>query len=156
MYSLIRWPRSSGESSFLILSIAFAALGGWFGSRHRLKAWLLALCLISTYLLSLGYGLYRLIQYNQLYGGWFWTNRFYSSPLLVYASVALAAFFGTRFGAKRTLLRIAPLVSVFVIAFIANGYAHGGTGRARQISYSDNITAAPPTELAFRLDIKLS
>lgn len=155
IYRLFRFPTETGESSFLILTIIYAVLGGWFGSRYRLKAWLLALCLISTYLLTVGYGLYRLIQYNQLYGNWFWANRFYFSPLLVYASVALAAFFGTRFGAKRSLFRIAPLLSLFVIAFIANGYAHGGTGRVRQLSYSENITAAAPTELAFRLDIKL-
>ncbi|MGH9872220.1 MAG: zinc finger Ran-binding domain-containing protein [Pyrinomonadaceae bacterium] len=155
VYSLFRWPRGAGESSFLILTIIYAVLGGWFGSRHRVKAWLLALCLISTYYLSLGYSLYRLLQYNQLYGNWFWTNRFYFSPVIVYASVALAAFLGTRFGAKRSLFRIAPLLSLFVIALIANGYAHDGTGRARQLSYSENITASPPTELAFRLDIKL-
>lgn len=155
VYSVFRWPRGVGESFFLILTITYAALGGWFGSRHRVKAWLLALSLISTYLLSLGYSLYSLIQYNQRYGNWFWTNRFYFSPLIVYASVALAAFFGTRFGAKRTLFRFAPLLSLFVIALIANGYAHGGTARARQISYSENITAVAPSELAIRLDIKL-
>jgi hypothetical protein len=153
--SLFWWPRSAGASPFVILTIAYAALGGWFGSRHRVKAWLLALCLISTYLLLLTYALASLIQYNQTYGGWFWTNRFYFSPVLLYASVALAAFFGTRFGAKRSLFRFAPLLSLFVIALIANNYAHSQTARARRISYSEIITAAPQNELAFKLEINL-
>jgi len=153
--SLFWWPKDSGASFFLILTVTYAVLGGWFGWRHRVKAWLLALCLISTYLLLLGYALASLIQYNQTYGGWFWTNRFYFSPVLVYASVALAAFFGTRFGAKRSLFRFAPLLSLFVIALIANNYAHSQTARARHISYSEIITAAPQNELAFRLEFNL-
>jgi len=157
VFLMYGFRRSLGSSleSFVILGISYAALGGWFASRRRLKAWLLALCISSVYLLLVGYGLYGVIQSNQRYGGWFWTNRFYFSPILIYAAIPLAAFFGTRFGVRRTLFRLVPLVCVFVATFVSMGYARGGPRPARELTYSSNLTAEPPSELIFRVDIKL-
>lgn len=154
MSSFRRSPGSSLQS-FLILGVSYAALGGWFASRRRLKAWLLALCISSVYLLSIGYALYSVIHSNQRYGGWFWTDRFYFSPILIYTVVPLAAFLGTRFGVRRTLFRLVPLVCLFAATFVSMGYARGGPRPARELTYSTNMTAEPPSELMFRVDIKL-
>lgn len=154
---LYNFRRSPGGAlgSFLILGMSYAALGAWFGSRRRLKAWLLALCISSVYLLCVGYGLFSVIRSNQLYGGWFWTDRFYFSPIVIYAAVPLAAFLGTRFGVHRTLFRLVPLLCLFVATFVSIGYARGGPRPARELTYSSDITAESPSQLTIRLNIKL-
>ena len=155
LFSFRRSPNSS-LVSFLILGITYAALGAWLASRRRLRAWLLALCISSVYLISTGFTLFRVIRSNELYGGWFWSDRFYFSPIVIYAAVPLAAFLGTRFGVHRTLFRLVPLLCLFVATFISMGYARGGPRPARELTYSGDITAESPIQLTMRLNVKLS
>lgn len=154
IYTLISWPKGPGEKLFLISGVIYAGFGAWFGSRRPQSEWRVALCISSFYILLLSYGLYRLSRYNQLYGGWFWTNKFYFSPIFLYASLPLAAFLGARFGSKPSLSRIAPLMCSFILTFIAIGYAHAATPKVRQMSYSFDMTNGQPDNLLMRVDIK--
>jgi len=156
VYGVLRWPHEAGQSLFLITGLVYAAIGSWYGFRRRSREWLVALCVSVFYLLPTSYGLYSVYRYNQRYGHWFWTPKFYFSPVVLYLSIPVAAFVGARFGSKRSLLRFAVLVVLFGVVVLAIGYARGGSSsEPRQISYSSDVTAAPASDLVFRLDIKL-
>ena len=155
IFRLASGPKGYGEASFLIVGVIYAGVGVWFGARHRVREWLVALCLSSSYLLLLGYVVYSLCRYNQIYGGRFWSNKFYLSPVFLYASIPLAAFLGVRFGSKRSFLRTAPLICLLVVTLVAIGYAHGGPRKARQLSHSFDIRDETPDELLMRVDVKL-
>ena len=84
IFRLDSGPKGHGETSFLIVGVIYAGVGVWFGARHGVREWLVALCLSSSYLLMLGYVVYSLCRYNQIYGGRFWSNKFYLSPVFFY------------------------------------------------------------------------
>ena len=149
------WLKGHGETSFLIVGVIYAGVGVWFGARHRVREWLVALCLSSSYLLTLAYVVYSLCRYNQEYGGRFWSNKFYFSPVFLYASIPLAAFLGARFGSKRSFRRMAALMCLFVATVVAIGYARGGPREAKLLSHSFNITDETPDELVMRVDVKM-
>lgn len=155
IYALLRWPHYPGESPFPVLGLIYAAIGFWYGYRRRSREWLVALCLSATYLLIAAYSLYGIYRYNHIYGYWFWVPKFFLSPFVLYLSVPMAAFLGARFGSRRSLLRLAPILPLFLVIAFAIGYARGGPSPPREISYSSDFGASPPGELVFRLDIKL-
>ena len=131
----------------VIYAVAAACLSAW----RQVKDWLLALSLSLFYLLGLGLSLSQLLKYNQKYGGMFWSNKFYLSPILLFISIPLAVFFGTRFGLKRSLRRLAALISVFIVTSATVPFAEMKPRPAKELNYSTEIVAP---EFTMRLELE--
>lgn len=137
---LTSYPNERSIWFVVILGIVYAVVAGCLSARRRASDWLLALSLSLFYLLGLSLYISELLGRNETYGGWFWTNKFYWSPILLFISIPLAAFFGARFGSKRSLLRFAALISVFVVASAATPYTETKDRPVKELNYS---TAMP-------------
>src|SRR5258705_12087542 len=100
---LASYPNERSIWFVVILGIVYGVVAGCFSARRRVRDWLLALSLSLFHLLGLSLYISELLRRNQTYGGMFWTNKFYLSPVFLFISIPLAAFFGARFGSKRSL-----------------------------------------------------
>jgi hypothetical protein len=155
VWALLNWPAELSEKAFIVYDLVYAGVGFGFAARSRVREWLVALCLSAVYLMGLAYAVKELLRYDEMYGHLFWITKFYFSSAFLLASVPLAAFVGTRFGSRRTLLRIAPLICLCIVAYIAVIQAHAGLRPAKQSNYSLTLATEPPEQLLAKLDIKV-
>ena len=151
VFELTAYPDRRSNWFLVVLGIIYAAVAGCLSARHRVRAWLVSVCLSVFYLLGWGLALSELLRSNQKYGGMFWSAKFYWSPILLVISIPLAVFLGGRFGSKRSLLRFAALVSVFVAALAAVPLTETKSRPAKELNYSTEILAP---EFAMRLELQ--
>lgn len=151
---LVSFPNELRRWSFVVLGVIYAVVACCFSASRRVRDWLLALSLSLIYLLLLGLGLRSLLQHNQRYGGMFWSNRFYLSPILLFISIPLAAFFGARLGSKRHWQRFAALLSVFLVALAAVPFTDVKPRPVKEFNYSTDIVAGDSSEFAMRLELR--
>jgi hypothetical protein len=116
---------------------------------------LLTLSLVGFYLFGLAVGFFELLRRNQKYGGMFWTNKFYLSPVLLFISVPLAVFLGARFGSNRSPLRFAALILVFVVAAAAVPYTDIKDRPIKELNYSTDIVAGESSKFSMRLKLEV-
>ena len=154
VFQLAGYPNERSKWWIITLGIIYAVAAGYLSARHRVIDWLLALSLSLFYLLGLSLGLYHLLRHNQTYGGLFWSNKFYLSPILLFISIPVAVFFGARFGSKPSLLRFAALILVFAIASGAVQYTDVKAHPAKELNYSTDIVAGESSEFAMRLELR--
>jgi|SRR5690349_19220674 len=154
LFQLAGYANEQSNWFIIILAIVYAVIASRLSARHGARAWLLSLSLLVFYLLGWAIGLSALLDQNQKYGHMFWVPRFYWSPVLLFSSIPLAAFFGARFGAKPSLLRFGTLVSVFVVAAVAVPFTEIATRPAKELNYATEIVA-PEVAMRFELQFYL-
>jgi len=153
VFLMAGYPNERSIWFLVILGAIYAVVAGCLSARNRVRDWLFALSLSLFYLLGLSLYVCELLRRNETYGGMFWTNKFYLSPILLFISVPLAAFFGGRFGSKPSLLRFVALISVFVVASAAVPYTETKDRPAKELNYSTEIVAGESSEFAMRLEL---
>ena len=155
IFAVVIRPADSGGKSFVVFALIYAGMGFVLAARRRVREWLLALCLSAIYLIGLTCVVYDLLRLADVYGGWFWTNKFYFSSAFLMVSLPVAAFLGARFGSRRTLLRLALVISLLGVSFIATYYARSSTRPLKTITHSFNLTGAPPNDVLVKFDLGL-
>lgn len=154
VFQVMSYPNEASTWFSVALGVIYGVVACCLTASSRVRDWLLALSLSLFYLLYLGLYLWSLLRTNETYGGMFWSNKLYLSPVLLFISIPLAAFFGARFGAKRSWLRFAALISVFVVASAAVPFTDVKPRPAREFNYSTDIVGGESSEFAMRLELR--
>lgn len=154
VFLVVSYPTEPTKWFFVILGVTYAAVAYGFTASRQVRDWLLALSLSFIYLILMGISLRDLLRANERYAGMFWSSKFYLSPILLFISIPLAAFFGARLGSKRSWWRFAALICVFLVASVAVPFTDIKPRPAKEFNYSTDVVAGGSSEFAMRLDLR--
>ena len=143
-------------SLYLLLWLTYAFLARAFGCVAQTKAIPLGFCLLAFYLLLTAWEVVSLVQYNQKYGGWFWVNKFFFSPVVLYLLPAVLTFIGTHFGSRRTGTWAILIVVSISIGLVAVWRSQPRPTPERRANYSLNVVGGNSNEIELKLDLRYS
>ena len=153
VFQLMSYASQPSKYFFVVLGVVYGVAASGLIASSRARDWLVALSLSSFYLLYVGVALWSLLERNKTYGGMFWSSKFYLSPVVLIISIPLAAFLGARFGSKRSWLRFAALISVFVVSAAAVPFTEVKARPAKEYNYSTDIVGGESGEFAMRFEL---
>ena len=138
----------------LMLWLAYALVARWFGSLGRARAIPLGFFLLAGYLLVTAWSIVQLAQYNRKYGGWFWTNRFFVSPVILYLLPVVVTFIGTHSRPWRSRIWVILITASITLGLIALWNSRPQLTPERRMNYSLNVVGGQSNDIELQLDLK--
>ena len=156
--SLVNYPKSLEGASlvlwFLLEWLTFTLVGTWFGSHSQLKAIPIAFCLLAFYLFLTTWTILNIIHQNQEYGGEYWVNRFFYSPIVLYLLPVVVTVIGAYVGSARSAIGAILICASLAVGLVTLRFSRSSVPRVRRANYSFNLAGGKSNEIDLKVDFK--
>lgn len=153
--TLVIYPHEPPLPFPILLWIIYAVAGFCLSLRRRANPLFVGLFLSTGYILVTFWGISQLLDHNEKYGGWFWTNKFFFWPVVLYSWPPIVATLAAYLSARRSAKFAGILLGSLAIGVIALIGSRPGEVRVRRITHSFNIVAGESRDVIIKVDMAL-